>query len=147
MKSRTLTGSSRQQDGTACIENGFNFSAFYEVFASIVAGKNLTWRLVALDTGIPTATLKRMARGGCPDAGTLAVLSAWSGLNPADFVAIPQDWTKSDTLAQISTILESDPDLELSSIQDLETIIHVTYSRFKLQHFQLENTPARWGDG
>ena len=134
MNSSRLTGDSRLADGGARIENGFNLSAFHEVLSGVVAARKTAWRLVALEADVTTATLKRMARGRCPDASTLAVLSAWADLNLADFVIIPPNWTKSDTVTQISTILSSDPDLESSSARDLEAIIHLAYDRLKQQH-------------
>lgn len=131
MRAARLTSAARLADGRAVIENGFNFSAFYELLAQIVADRQTTWRLVALETEIPSVTLRRMAKGKCPDAGTLAVLSAWAGINPGDFVAISPNWTRSDTITQISSVLRSDSQIEDESLEDLETIIHLAYDRFK----------------
>jgi len=134
MNSLRLTGRCRFADGRARIENGFNLSAFYEALSAVVAGRHITWRAVALETDLTTATLKRMALGKCPDASTLATLSAWAELNLADFVFTPPSWTKPDTPTKIAIILNSDPALEESSARDLEAIIRLAYGRFNRQN-------------
>jgi hypothetical protein len=134
MNPSRLAGHSRLADGRAHIEHGFNFSAFCEVLSAVVAARDITWRALALETDVTTATLKRMAHGKCPDASSLAVLSAWADLNLADFVLIPPNWTKPDTAAKIATVLNSDPALEESAARDLDAIVHLAYDRIKQQH-------------
>ena len=128
------TGHSRLADGRARIENGFNFGAFYEVLAAVIAARHITSRALALETDVTSATLKRMAHGKCPDASSLAVLSAWADLNVADFVLIQPDWKKPDTATKIAAVLNSDPALEESAARDLEAIVHLAYDRIKQQH-------------
>ena len=126
--------SCRNADGRTYVAKGLNIGAFYEVLAEVVAARKTTWRLVGLETGVPKATLVRMARGGCPDAASLAALSAWAGLNPADFVVIAGDGKPSQLLSAISTVLNADPYLEPAAARDLEAIIYVTYAGFRQQH-------------
>jgi hypothetical protein len=70
---------------------GFNAAAFYNALTQVVVARKVPWIKVSRETGISTSTLSRMAVGRGPDAASLAVLSAWAGLNPANFVRVPQN--------------------------------------------------------
>jgi transcriptional regulator with XRE-family HTH domain len=109
---------------------GFNARAFYEVLASIVEARSVTWRQVARETGITPSTLTRMGQGRQPDAPSLAALSAWAGLNPADFVGQPTEGARLDSLDVISRALRSDPDLQPDAAKALEDIMRIAYDRF-----------------
>ncbi len=124
--------SCRFADGRAHLSNGFNVSAFYEVLAAVMASRKTTWRSLARETEVPEGTLRRLARGGCPDATALAALSAWANLNPADFV-VPAP-NRLPTLAAIASVLQSDPKLERAAARDLETIVYLAYAGFRQRH-------------
>ena len=121
---------------------GFDAEAYYSALAQIVRAQKISWRQVARETGITPSTLTRMAQGRRPDAASLAVLSAWAGLNPADFVGNPRyvaetgknDSTR-DSLHAISGVLRSDPNLPPEAARALEDIIYVAYD-------ELKRTPA-----
>ena len=124
-------GSFRFADRRAYVPRGFNVSAFYGVLAEVVASRKTTWRLLARETGVRPATLKRMAQGGYPDAETLAILSAWANLNPADFVVTDENRRLPRSFIEISTVLKSDPNLEPAAARDLETMIYLAYASFR----------------
>lgn len=124
--------SCRFADGRAHLSNGFNVSAFYEVLAAVIANRKATWPLVARETGVPAEKLRRLARGGCPDATALATLSAWANLNPADFIVPAANGMP--TLAAIASVLQSDPSLEPAAARDLETIVYLAYAGFRQHH-------------
>jgi transcriptional regulator with XRE-family HTH domain len=126
--------SRRFADGRTYLAKGFNVSTFYEVLADVVASRKTTWRLLARETGVRPATLKRIAKGGYPDAATLAILSAWANLNPADFVVTAPNRGPPHSLTEISNVLKSDPNLEPAAARDLETIIYLAYASFRQQH-------------
>jgi len=115
-------------DGEAYVVRGFNVSAFFEVIAEVVAARNISWKALAKDVGVSPSTLSRRGRGRCPDAATLAALSAWAGLNPADFVVASNQRRTANPLAAISGVLRSDPSLAPAAVQALETIIRVAYA-------------------
>ena len=115
-------------DGEAYVVRGFNVSAFFEVVAELVAARNTNWKALAKELGVSPSTLSRRGRGRCPDAATLAGLSAWAGLNPADFVVASQSRATTNSLAAISGVLRSDPCLAPNAVQALETIIRVAYA-------------------
>jgi transcriptional regulator with XRE-family HTH domain len=64
----------------------FDAMAFYKALDAERENKRLTWKQLASATGVGASTLTRMAQGRRPDADSLAKLSAWAGLNPADYV-------------------------------------------------------------
>ena len=115
---------------------GFNARAFYEVLAGVVESRSVAWRQVARETGITPSTLTRMGQGRQPDAASLAALSAWAGLNPADFVGEPAEAPRSDPLVVISRALKSDPDLRPEAAKALEDIMRIAYERFSRQGVQ-----------
>lgn len=64
----------------------FDFKGYYEALCAVVAARKVTWVQVGHQTGVSPSTLSRMANGQRPDAASLAALSAWAGMNPAEFV-------------------------------------------------------------
>ncbi|MDA8172840.1 MAG: helix-turn-helix domain-containing protein [Nitrospiraceae bacterium] len=114
------------------IENkGFNGDAFYRALESIVAARSKNWKQVAAETGISASTLARMAKGRKPDAASLAALSAWAGLNPSDFVAAPYKIAQPEAIAQISSLLRTDPNLDTEAAEALELIVRTAYERLR----------------
>src|SRR5258708_37579202 len=93
-------------------EKSFDGNAFYGAIASTVIARGITWKQVSQETGVSATTLTRMAQGRRPDAGSLAALSAWAGLNPADYVNLRNRSWDVEPLARISSLLRSDPRLK-----------------------------------
>jgi transcriptional regulator with XRE-family HTH domain len=112
-------------------EKGFDGDAFYRALGATVAARSLTWKQVAAETGVSASTLTRMAQGRRPDAASLAALSAWAGLNPSDFVQAPYKATRPEALAQISTLLRADPNLDADGAEAIEAIVRAAYERLR----------------
>jgi transcriptional regulator with XRE-family HTH domain len=112
-------------------DKGFDGDAFYRAVEATVAARSKTWKQVAAETGISASTLTRMAQGRRPDAGSLAALSAWAGLNPSDFVRGPHAGTRPEPMAQISTLLRTDPNLDAQSAEAVEAIVKAAYERLR----------------
>jgi len=110
---------------------GFNGDAFYRALESTVDARSKTWKQVAAETGVSASTLTRMAQGRRPDASSLAALSAWAGLNPSDFVDAPYKVAHPEPMAQISTLLRTDPNLETQAAEAVEAIVRAAYERFR----------------
>lgn len=110
---------------------GFNGDAFYRSLENTVEARGITWKQVAAETGVSASTLTRMARGRRPDAASLAALSAWAGLNPSDFVEAPYRAPKPEAIAQISTLLRSDPNLDSQSAEAVEAIVKAAYEKLR----------------
>ncbi|MGZ5801561.1 MAG: hypothetical protein ACXWJZ_13115, partial [Burkholderiaceae bacterium] len=66
-----------------------------------------------------------------PDAASLAVLSAWAGLNPSDFVSAPFKAKGPEPMAQIATLLRTDPNLGEQGAAAMEAIVQAAYERLR----------------
>src|SRR5258706_11752223 len=104
-------------------DKGFDGDAFYRALEATVTARSKTWKNVAAETGVSASTLTRMAKGRRPDAASLAALSAWAGLNPSDFVSAPYKATRPEAMAQISTLLRTDPNLDVQAAEAVEAIV------------------------
>ncbi len=112
-------------------DKGFDGDAFYRALETTVEARSKNWKQVAAETGISASTLTRMAQGRMSDAASLAALSAWAGLNPSDFVRAPYKASGPEPMAQISTLLRSDPNLDAQSADAVEAIVRAAYERLR----------------
>jgi transcriptional regulator with XRE-family HTH domain len=112
-------------------DKGFDGDAFYRALETTTTTRSKTWKQVAAETGVSASTLTRMAHGRRPDAASLAALSAWAGLNPSDFVDTPFKRSKPESMAQISTLLRTDPNLDAQSAEAVEAIVKAAYERLR----------------
>jgi transcriptional regulator with XRE-family HTH domain len=110
---------------------GFDSAGFYRSLEATVQARSVTWKQVASDTGVSASTLTRMSQGRQPDAASLAALSAWAGLNPSDFVEADFKLPRTESIAQISTLLRSDPNIDVDSAEALEAIVRAAYQRLR----------------
>lgn len=109
----------------------FDAMGFYQSLDATRRSRDLSWRQVAAEAGIPASTLTRMAQGKRPDVDSLAALSAWSGLHTDDFVRTEEQRPAPEPLAMISTYLRSDPNLTPEAADALDEVIKVTYKRLR----------------
>lgn len=58
----------------------FDAALFAAVLDGVRASRGLSWREVARQTGVSSATLTRIGKGHAPDADNLLALAAWAGL-------------------------------------------------------------------
>jgi len=110
---------------------GFDGDGFFRALESTIAARSKSWKQVSVETGVSASTLARMAKGRRPDAASLAALSAWAGLNPSDFVDAPYKPSHPAPMAQISTLLRSDPSLDAGSAEAVEAIVRAAYERLR----------------
>jgi len=110
---------------------GFDGNAFYRALQTAVSARSKTWKQVSSETGVSASTLTRMAQGRRPDAASLAALSAWAGLNPCDFVDAPYKEARPPAMAQISTLLRTDPNLDAQAAEAVEAILRAAYERLR----------------
>lgn len=82
----------------------FDAAGWVAALADCVKARGVTWKDVAEATGVNETTLSRMKSGDRqPDAASLAALSAWAGINPANYcgpVAAPQQASAQGEQAQ-----------------------------------------------
>ena len=107
----------------------FDFLGFYKALSTTVAARNTNWKTVSEQTGISQTTLSRMSKGRQPDAESLTALSAWSGLNPVDFMTGHK--RAREPIAMVTKLLREDPNLDNAGADALEAIIRAAYGRFK----------------
>jgi transcriptional regulator with XRE-family HTH domain len=92
----------------------------------------MNWKQVSEATNVGPSTLARMSKGKRPDANALAALSAWAGVNPADFVPnAGRSHDHQDTLADIYRCLRRDPNLSAEATAALDEVIKATYERLR----------------
>jgi hypothetical protein len=84
---------------------------------------------VSAQTGISASTLSRMGQGKGPDSGSLATLAAWSGLNPAEYVALEGRAHAPEPLARVATLLRHDPRLSAEAAEMLDQMLRSAYQR------------------
>jgi hypothetical protein len=108
-------------------DGNFDFDGFYRALDLTREARGLNWKQVAEQSAVNPSTLTRMGQSKRPDADGLASLSAWSGLNPADFVAGKR--SEGEPLARIGQMLRHDRRLTASSARVLEEIIRTAYSQ------------------
>ena len=109
----------------------FDAMGFYQALDATRAARGITWRKVAVESGVAASTLTRMAQGKRPDVDSLAALTAWSGLSADDFVRGAEAATQPEPLAMISAYLRSDASLSPKAASALAEIIKVSYDQLR----------------
>lgn len=112
-------------------EKGFDSEGFYRGLQDTLTARKTTWSQVSRDTGISPTTLTRMAQGRKPDASSLAALSAWAGLNPADYVVGVPRSERAEPLVAVTTYFRADPNLSKEAAEALSAMIQVAYDRLR----------------
>lgn len=115
------------------MRDDFDTGAFYAALDSHREAKKLTWKDVAVVTGVSASTLTRMAQGKCPDAKGLAALFVWSGFTASEFMRGKPAGKRAEpeTLAKITAVLRADKNLSKDSAVAIEQILKAAYNRFK----------------
>ncbi|MGY8635345.1 hypothetical protein RAD15_22975 [Bradyrhizobium sp. 14AA] len=110
----------------------FDGEAFFAAIDSVRITRDLTWKKVAEQSGVPASSLTRMSQGGRPDVDSFAALCAWSGLK-ADQFAGGTSKTKEgkEPLAELTAHLRADPNLSKEGAKALEALIKAAYQQFR----------------
>lgn len=109
----------------------FDAKSFYAAVDTAVRTREVRWKDVSEETGISQTTLTRMGQGRQPDAASLAALSAWAGLNPANFVAGYTASTETKTLEKVALLFRQDAELGEEAAKSLEAIVSSAYNALK----------------
>jgi len=72
-----------------------------------------------------------MAQGRRPDADSLAKLSAWAGINPADYVDRIGDIQSAESLTKVLAYFRADANLTKEAAVALEEMVQAAYNRLK----------------
>lgn len=115
----------------AATRGHFDCEAYYTALDEIRKTKALSWKKVSDQTKVSASTLTRMGQGKHPDADSLTMLSAWAGLNPADYVTDEEfRYKEAESLPKMMALLRADPTLTPDSIEALQELLQVAYKRF-----------------
>jgi len=111
----------------------FDAAGFYSGLERAVRARKVNWKDVSNETGVSQTTLTRMGQGRRPDAASLAALSAWAGINPADYVprTFPNRQTEGQTLDKVALLFRQDAQLSDDARKKLEAIVESAYNALK----------------
>ena len=111
----------------------FDAKSFYSAVDTAVRSRDVRWKDVSADTGISQTTLTRMGQGRQPDAASLAALSAWAGINPADYVSgIASTVEQPRTLEKVALLFRQDAQLSQDAARSLAEIVTTAYNALKV---------------
>jgi|SRR6267154_879766 len=120
----------------------FDALGFFRALEGAMIARQLNWKQVSDVTGVSTSTLSRMRTGRQPDAASLATLSAWSGVNPADFVKTDYKAKSPEALALISQFISNDPNLSRDGAALLDEMVKAAYQRLAATTSTIGNAPS-----
>lgn len=126
----TLTQGAAIAAGAFCNKKQFDAQGFYQAIERDVSARKITWRELSIATGVSQTTLTRMGQGRKPDAASMAALSAWAGINPANYFkgASPQpDIAAGAVYAELPSILKT-PDLVQFDAREMRAFADATHA-------------------
>ena len=111
----------------------FDVTALHSALDSERRSRRLTWKNVAAQSGVSASTLTRLSQGRQPDVNSLAALTAWLGISADHFMRAKtvNQFGAAGSLAQISSIIHRDPNLNPEGAIALEELIRATYERLR----------------
>ena len=111
----------------------FDVAALHAALDAQRRTRHLTWKNVADESGVSASTLTRLSQGRQPDVNSLAALTAWLGISADDFMRSEraERFGAPSPLAQISSIIHRDPNLNPEGVVALEEMIKATYARIR----------------
>jgi transcriptional regulator with XRE-family HTH domain len=109
----------------------FDCDGFYASLDDIRRTKGISWKKLADQTKVSASTLTRMGQGKHPDADSLTMLSAWSSLNPADFVTDEEMRSReTESLPKLLALLRADTSLSPEALAAIQDVLNGAYSRY-----------------
>lgn len=109
----------------------FDCDGFYVALDEIRRNKGISWKKLADQTKVSASTLTRMGQGKHPDADSLTMLSAWSSLNPGDFVTDEDLKSREhESLPKLMALLRADTSLSPEAIAAIQDVLNGAYRRF-----------------
>lgn len=110
------------------MSNFFDAEGFYAALDAIRRDREFSWKKVAEKSRVSASTLTRMGQGKRPDVDSLAALASWSGLDVSQFYRDKTERrVQKDTLAEITTLLRADRQIEGEDAQTMELMIKTLY--------------------
>ncbi|MGY3506761.1 helix-turn-helix domain-containing protein [Bradyrhizobium sp. USDA 4471] len=123
---------SRHADQGIMASGKFDGEAFFAAIDSVRITRDLTWKKVAEQSGVPASSLTRMSQGRRPDVDSFAALCAWSGLKADQFAGgASKSKEGKEPLAELTAHLRADPNLSKEGAKALEALIKAAYQQFR----------------
>lgn len=112
----------------------FDVGALHAALDAERVARDLTWKEVSAQSGVSASTLTRLSQGRRPDVDSLSALTHWLGLSADRFMGQRRTaFGAASSLAQISTIIRDDPNLNAEAATALEELVKATYARLRSQ--------------
>lgn len=108
----------------------FDGQGFYQAIDAERLSRDLNWKQVAEQSGVPASTLTRLAQGRRPDVDSMSALISWSGLDSNEFILSEMKTAASDFSKSLA-LLRSDPNLTSESAAMLEDMLKAAYERLR----------------
>ena len=110
----------------------FDVSALHAALDAERVARNMTWKEISAASGVSASTLTRLSQGKRPDVDSLTALTSWLGMSADRFMGQRVvAFGRASSLAQISSILREDPELNEDAAAALDELIKVTYARLR----------------
>ena len=111
----------------------FDVASLFAVMDAERRARQLTWKEVAIESGVSASTLTRISRGRRPDVDSLAALTVWLGVSADQFMSAKnvRKFGSASSLARITSIIRNDPHLNTESAVALEEMIKSTYDHLR----------------
>ena len=110
----------------------FDNKSFYIALDRTRQSRNITWKDIAMQSGISASTLTRMAQGKRSDVDGLAALASWANLKIDDFIISNNNKGIAEPLALISDCLRRDLNLTSDAADSLDDIIRILYEHLRI---------------
>lgn len=110
----------------------FDVVALVSALDSERVSRKLTWKDVSAASGVSASTLTRLSQGKRPDVDSLVALTRWLGMSADRFMGQrTMAFGSGSPLAQITSILRDDPNLNKDAAAALDEMIKATYVRLR----------------
>ena len=108
------------------MKGSFDNEKFYAALDAARAARGVTWKQVAVESGVSASTLTRMAQGKRPDVDGLAALLAWSGLDAESFLE-RSEADEADPLVRLTLLVHGDRRLTPENKSMIEGVLRAVY--------------------
>ena len=116
-------------------DSQLDVEALHAALDSERLAQRLSWRKVALASGVSPSTITRLGQGKRPDVDSFLLLVDWLGMSTDDFVRRnhPTKTTTTDPVAIFSAHLRAGKSLSPESASALEEIVRAAYKMAQSQ--------------
>lgn len=111
----------------------FDNEAFFSALNAERLSRHMTWKEVAMESGVNASTLTRMGDGKNPDVNGLAALLAWSGLKAESFIPNGEG-NNAQNFSRAVALLRAVPDLQGDHLNVMINVVNSTYETLRTKN-------------